>query len=97
MKRKVLSLFAATFLVGAVAGLTAETKPQQVVLTVSGMHCGSCATGITAMLKRTEGVLEGKVSYETREAVVDYDASKTSPERIVAVIEKMGYKAAIKK
>ena len=64
---------------------------------ITGMHCESCATGITAMLKRTEGVVKVNVSYETREATVEYDAARTSPEKIIESVEKMGYKAAIKK
>ena len=71
--------------------------PAQVRITISGMHCGGCATGIRAMLERTDGVLKADVSYEERRALVEYDASKTSPERIVAAIEKMGYKAQVKK
>lgn len=64
---------------------------------ITGMHCESCATGITAMLKRTEGVVKVNVSYETREARVAYDAAKTSPEKIIESVEKMGYKAARQK
>lgn len=97
MKHRILTLLGSILLAGAVTSIAADSKAQEVVLTVSGMHCGSCATGITAMLKRTEGILDGKVNYETREAVVEYDANRTSPEKIVAVIEKMGYKAAVKK
>ena len=43
-----------------------------------------------------EGVLAAEVSYERREAVVEYDPAKTSPEKIVAAVEKLGYKAAVK-
>lgn len=84
----VLILLVATVAVAATAELT---------MTISGMHCGGCATGLTAMLKRTEGVLKAEVSYEERRAVVAYDPAKTSPDKIVDVIEKMGYKAAVKK
>lgn len=80
-----------------VAAVIADTNSQTVTLTVSGMHCSSCATGISAMLKRTEGVQRATVSYEAREAFVEYDAAKTSPEKITTVIENMGYKAAVKK
>jgi mercuric ion binding protein len=75
----------------------ALAAPAQVTLAISGMHCSSCAEGINAMLKRTEGVVKTDVSYEDRQAVVDYDEAKTSPEKIVAAIEKIGYKAKIKK
>ena len=96
MRRRIFTLCVSILLAGGFA-IAADAKSQRVVLAVSGMYCESCATGITEMLKRTEGVIEGRVSYEAREAVVQYDASKTSPEKIVAVIEKLGYKAAIKK
>ena len=78
------------------SGAEAADPPSKVELTISGMHCGSCADGIRAMLKRTDGVLAAEVSYEKREAVVEYDPSKTSPRQIVAAVEKLGYKAAVK-
>ena len=93
MRRRVLITIALLlFVSGAVLA-----APAQVAITISGMHCGGCATGIRAMLERTDGVLKAEVSYEERRALVEYDASKTSPERIVAAIEKMGYKAQVKK
>ena len=93
MRRRLLAAAVLILLVASVAvAATAE-----LTLTISGMHCGGCATGIAAMLKRTEGVLKAEVSYEERRAVVAYDPAKTSPDKIVDVIEKMGYKAAIKK
>ncbi len=81
----------------AVSVAAAEQAPATVTLTISGMHCEGCASGIAAMLKRTDGVVKTNVSYEERSATVDYDAAKTSPEKIVEAIEKLGYKAAIRK
>jgi mercuric ion binding protein len=92
--RQRLLLSVALLLFVAIAVVAA---PAQLVLRISGMHCGSCATGIRAMLQRTEGVLKADVSYEERRALVDYDPAKTSPDKIVAAVEKMGYKAEIKK
>ncbi len=48
------------------------------------------------MLKRTPGVISAEVSYERREAIVDYDADKTSREKIVEAVTKLGYKATVK-
>lgn len=79
------------------ASVAAADQPATVTFTISGMHCESCATGIAAMLKRTEGVEKVDVSYEERLATVEYDAKRTSPEKIVEAIEKLGYKAAVKK
>lgn len=49
------------------------------------------------MLKRTDGVLKANVSFEEQQATVEYNAARTSPEKIREVIEKLGYKVAIKK
>src|SRR6266511_4128869 len=87
-------LFAFLLLLIATASF-ATPRPAQTVLTISGMYCGSCASGISAMLKRTAGVVKADVSFEDRRAIVDYMPEKTSPEKLVGVIEKMGYKAAI--
>lgn len=64
---------------------------------VKGMHCVMCADAITAMLRRTAGVMTVEVSVEREEAVVDYDPAVTSPAAIVDVINRMGYRATLKK
>lgn len=71
-------------------------KNERVLIAIEGMHCTSCANGIKAMLKRTPGVIAADVSYERREADVEYDSSRTSPEKIVEAISNMGYKANVK-
>lgn len=96
MKRALVlfALILVTF--GAVAASAGETKPATVTLSITGMHCGGCASGITAMLKRTAGVIKADVSFEKKSATVDYDAGKTTPAKIVETVEKMGFKVAVK-
>ena len=45
------------------------------LLTLSGMHCQSCANGISKALGRLEGVAEVNVSFAAEQATVTYDAS----------------------
>jgi copper chaperone CopZ len=71
-------------------------KTERVLIAVEGMSCTSCASGIKAMLKRTPGVISAEVSFEKREADVEYDSEKTTREKIVEVITKLGYKASVK-
>lgn len=78
----------------ATASYAVENK--RVKLAIEGMHCTGCAQGIKAMLKRTPGVITAAVSFEQREAIVEYDPERTTPEKIVEAIEKMGYKAKVK-
>lgn len=78
------------------AAATAAVKTERVVVAIEGMHCGGCASGIKAMLKRTPGVVSAEVSYEAGEANVEYDSANTSREKIVEAISNMGYKASVK-
>ncbi len=79
-----------------VAAATITVKTESVVVAIEGMHCGGCASGIKAMLKRTPGVISAEVSYEAGEASVEYDSAKTTREKIVEAITNMGYKASVK-
>ena len=71
-------------------------KTERVIIAIEGMHCGSCASGVKAMLKRTRGVVSAEVSFEQKEAKVEFDSSATSREKIVEAINNMGYKASAK-
>ncbi len=75
---------------------SAEPSSARVVLGVEGMICDSCAAGIKAMLKRTAGVIAVDVSYQKKEAVVDYNPEKVTPEKIVETVNNLGYKTTVK-
>ncbi len=60
------------------------------------MQCSSCAVGIKAMLKRTPGVVSAEVSLEKKEAMVEFNPSETSREKIVEAINNLGYRASVK-
>lgn len=75
---------------------TAPVDTQRVTLNVKGMYCESCESTVAAMLRRTPGVFQADVSVERSEAVVTYDSTRTSPTRLVEVIGKLGYSAAVK-
>ena len=93
-----ISLQCLCYPASARAAVTASTTVnyERVLLAIDGMSCTSCANGIKAMLKRTPGVISAEVSYERREADVEYDPSRTSTEKIIEAITNMGYKARVK-
>lgn len=72
------------------------SRTERVTIAIEGMHCESCAAGIKSMLKRTSGVVAAEVSYQRKEAVVDYDPEKITPNKIVETITNLGYKARVK-
>ena len=63
-------------------------------LDVSGMHCGSCAARVQSALGREPGVLDAVVNLATGRATVDTAAGAVAPERLVEVVEGLGYGAA---
>jgi copper-transporting P-type ATPase V len=63
-------------------------------LDVSGMHCGSCAARVQSALGSEPGVLDAVVNLATGRATVDTAAGAVAPERLVEVVEKLGYGAA---
>ena len=79
----------------AAAALTVVNN-ERVVVAIEGMHCTGCASGIKAMLKRTKGVVSAEVSYENKEASVEFNPADTSRDKILEVITNLGYKASIK-
>lgn len=60
---------------------------------VLGMDCAACALRVQSLLKTQSGVQQAQVSFATKEAVVQYDATRSSPEKIIAAIERTGFKA----
>ena len=60
---------------------------------ISSMDCAACALNIQTVLKKQAGVQQAQVSFDTKEAVVQYDATKISPEKIIAAIDQTGFKA----
>lgn len=93
--RRLILVAAISFIV-ALPALATTAKTAHVVLTISGMYCEGCATGIKAMLERTAGVVSAGVSYDAQRATIEYNPNKTTPAKIISTVRKMGYKASIK-
>jgi len=64
---------------------------KKVKLSISGMHCGSCAGNIERALKKVPGVKEVTVSAVTNKAFVEVD-EKASEEEMKKAVSKAGYK-----
>ena len=65
-----------------------------VTLKVEGMHCDGCAATIQALLERNGGVRKAAVSFKEGSARVLYDPAQMDESRLIAAIEKGGYKVA---
>jgi copper chaperone CopZ len=61
-------------------------------LAIEGMHCDGCAETIKALLAVESGVKASSVSFKERRARVLYDPAAVDESRLVAAIEKAGFK-----
>lgn len=59
---------------------------------IEGMHCDGCAQAIKALVEREPGVKTAAVSFKDGEARVLYDPQAIGEDRLVAAIEKPGYR-----
>ncbi|HEX3874027.1 MAG TPA: heavy metal translocating P-type ATPase [Solirubrobacteraceae bacterium] len=64
-----------------------------VELDVSGMTCASCVSRVQRALGREPGVAEAIVNLVTGRATVDVATGAVEPDRLVAVVERLGYGA----
>ncbi|MBI1965673.1 MAG: heavy-metal-associated domain-containing protein [Betaproteobacteria bacterium] len=63
-----------------------------VVLQIQGMHCDGCAETIKALLDVEAGVKASSVSFKDGSARVLYDPAAADEAKLVAAVEKGGYK-----
>lgn len=60
---------------------------------IPSMDCPPCAKGIEASLGRAPGVKQAAVDYDTKVAVLVYDPSITSLDKLLALIDATGFPA----
>lgn len=80
----------------AAAASTALAAPRTVTLSVPGMTCAACPFTVKKALTRVAGVSKAEVSYERREAVVTFDDTKTTVQKLTKASADAGYPASVK-
>ena len=89
MKKTILLL---VMLLTAIAGQAQEMKTL-VVTTTPQMHCDGCEKKIKGNLRFEKGVKKIVTSIPNQTVTIEYDAGKTSADRIIDAFPKFGYKA----
>lgn len=59
---------------------------------IEGMHCTGCANTIKALVEKEPGVQIATVSYHEGHACILYDPQATGEDRLVAAIQKPGFR-----
>ncbi|MBI4828641.1 MAG: heavy-metal-associated domain-containing protein [Nitrospinae bacterium] len=60
-------------------------------IAIEGMSCGHCVQWISQALMKVEGVQNARVSIENQNAIVDYDETRATPDKMKSAIEMAGY------
>jgi len=68
-------------------------KEQEVILQILGMHCSACAQRIEKGLSKLDGIVEAKVNFASKEAIIKFNSDKIHIEEIKATIKRTGYEA----
>lgn len=55
------------------------------------LSCPSCITKIEGVLNKEAGVENAKVLFNSSKVKIEYDEEKVSTDRLVELIEKVGY------
>ena len=66
---------------------------QKLEMTIKGMHCGACATGIQMITSNLDGVQSAFVDYNGKRGTWEIDPGKVSKEQIQKAISELGYSA----
>ena len=62
---------------------------------IGGMSCSACSSGIERNVKKLNGINSVSVSLLAKEMQVDFNESIISTEKIIAVVQKLGYTAEL--
>ncbi len=63
----------------------------QETLKIEGMRCDHCVLRIGRAIASVQGVTEVNVNLETKEAVVEFEETRTDLEKIKAAVREAGY------
>ncbi|MBI3027355.1 heavy metal translocating P-type ATPase [Candidatus Woesearchaeota archaeon] len=61
-------------------------------ISISGMHCASCAITIERALKKTKGVAKASVNFASEKASVEFNENEVDEDAINQAVVKSGYK-----
>lgn len=70
-----------------------QAKVKTVIIPIEGMSCVACAASVKKALTSLGGVSKVEVSLADRNARVRFDSTRVSPDRLVAAVNALGYRA----
>ena len=90
LKSIIVASFVAAFIIGLAAPSMAATL-KEIKIKVF-MDCEGCKSKIEKELPKAEGVSKVSADLKSKIVTINYDPAKTNKDKLVAAIEKIGYK-----
>ena len=81
----------------ACAFAPAMAAMQTVTLAVPGMTCVTCPITVKKAISKVDGVSKTEVNFDKREAVVTFDDSKASVQKLTKATTDAGYPSTVKR
>lgn len=95
MKRIFLSMaFAGAMFAASAKSVAADTTVVFKLDAETPMHCESCENRIKGDIRFVKGVKEINTSLDDQTVSVKYNTGKTNAQKIIAALEKLGYKTS---
>ena len=85
--KKLVALLALTVALSAPAWAATKT----VTLSVPSMTCATCPITVKKALQKVDGVIDAKVTWEPKEAMVTFDDAKTNVRALTEATRNAGY------
>lgn len=95
MKKLFAVLMGAILFAGSTLLFAGETRT--VTLDVQNMTCAACPITVKKAIGKVPGVVSATVDYDSKSAVVTFDADKTSVEAITRATANAGYPSTLKR
>lgn len=73
---------------------TLNAATARVLLRIEGMDCPMCAAGLQSRLREIPGVCRAEVSFQDKQAILEYDPSVADPSRFTQVVAQAGFRVA---
>ncbi len=73
---------------------TADAKTEIITFNVDGMTCGACAGMVNGAANTVDGVAKCNVKFKEKQAVIEYDPTKTDAKKIEAALKTTGFSIA---
>lgn len=88
-------ILAISFVAALSTSILSSAANQQVTLKVAGMTCSSCPVTVKKALSKVKGVQKVTTNFKLKQAVVSFDDTQTTLQKLTDATENAGYPSTI--